>query len=459
MIILEVFQSGGLATAATAGSSGSKVGLKELVASEAAQPSVGEIAEDDPDTGGRSLNDSMAEKAIPPIDTKNVFGKTALQWAIQHNDEPRVKALKEAGASLEIEDDQGDTALFYAVEFRRPRSIEFLLAVGANIAHLNHAGDNIILHAARFGYSEILLFLVSRTANLSHINKKQDTVLIVAAKYDQVSVIEWLNFFLEEKFRTQLLEQKNYHGNTALVEAGRYARNSAFKKLIQYNANMAELSAEKVLPKIIPWGSATEITNWFKIFANTSQSVMKKLLLSPSIRHPAKKLYQELARFAEKTLLHEALFLMGLSRQVLVFNKVALSGVRRLASGITATQLDNSLCEITGQENTPTRVQAGVLFNSRSQPQETIVHSRQPSLSKLIRVIKKLSQKKVSPITTDVVRQRLASKPTLLFSSSSGLPHSPLQAWQSVDGGVSTCLESGSQVSSRLNLTDYKGCF
>lgn len=61
-----------------------------------------------------------------------VLGSSPLHLAAQHEDPTCLVAIAEAGANVDVQDDQGRTAYFYAIDFGSEAAVETLSSLGAD---------------------------------------------------------------------------------------------------------------------------------------------------------------------------------------------------------------------------------------------------------------------------------------------------------------------------------------
>lgn len=114
-------------------------------------------------------------------------GMTPLMHAAGHLDSLRpyaedanlsiIHMLVDAGAKLNVQDDQGRTALFIAAENKRPAVIKLLKSMGADVDISDYAGNTPLMVAQ---YENVINYLIAAEAKINLQNKVGETALMRA---------------------------------------------------------------------------------------------------------------------------------------------------------------------------------------------------------------------------------------------------------------------------------------
>ena len=91
-------------------------------------------------------------------------GGIPLHYAVQYGTPRNVKALLEAGASVNRENFQGDTALFMAAWGDTPTNLNLLIAAGSDVNHRNNENWTPLHYAARVGHPSVVKALLNAGA-------------------------------------------------------------------------------------------------------------------------------------------------------------------------------------------------------------------------------------------------------------------------------------------------------
>ena len=89
------------------------------------------------------LVNEQAELKIK-VNEQDVYGKTALMYAIENNNKTATNFLLKSGADVNKQDKEGKTALMYAVEKKNPSLVKILLNNNANIDIRDKEGNTAV---------------------------------------------------------------------------------------------------------------------------------------------------------------------------------------------------------------------------------------------------------------------------------------------------------------------------
>ena len=169
---------------------------------------------------GRRENDtdvlSMLIEAGADVNAAAHFGRTALHYSAEYNENPEVsKFLLENGAVLERKDDGGTTPLMTAAHYNEIPVISLLLEAGASITEKNEDGRSPLMLAATINQSlEVFSFLLENGADVSARDSEGKTALFYAVIFTHnPTVVELL---LEHGAK---IDEQDEEGKTALIWA------------------------------------------------------------------------------------------------------------------------------------------------------------------------------------------------------------------------------------------------
>ncbi len=120
------------------------------------------------------VNELLAVPGIE-IDAKNELGLSALMMR-RTSIEIR-KRLIEAGANINLQDNNGNTLLITASEKNQPKIVELLVNASANLNIQNHSGQTALMHACRAGNREIVSALIHAGADVNIKTNNGQTAL------------------------------------------------------------------------------------------------------------------------------------------------------------------------------------------------------------------------------------------------------------------------------------------
>ena len=101
------------------------------------------------------------------INTPQIDGTTALNWAVRNNDLATADALIKAGADVKAANRYGVTALSLAATNGNATMIAKLLDAGADANAVNQGGETVLMTASRTGNVEAVKLLLGRGADVN----------------------------------------------------------------------------------------------------------------------------------------------------------------------------------------------------------------------------------------------------------------------------------------------------
>ena len=111
------------------------------------------IGANDENTDGKDTNDYTSNNK----DVKNNKENLLLWKAINENSSyDTIKALIDAGADVNVKDNNGTTALMYAVYYGNTEIVKTLIAAGADVNAKDNNGFTTLISAANEGNTEIV---------------------------------------------------------------------------------------------------------------------------------------------------------------------------------------------------------------------------------------------------------------------------------------------------------------
>ncbi|KAH8732097.1 ankyrin repeat-containing domain protein, partial [Phaeosphaeriaceae sp. PMI808] len=129
----------------------------------------------------------------PGINAKDIFGRTALIYAVWDGNLAIVNRLIKAGARIDAKDQIEGTALSYAVCHAHEKIVEILLEKGTSNLSRDEMMNRLLWSAAEKGHKDVISSLLNTgQVNLNARNQSGDTALLIAAKYGHSAVIRLL---------------------------------------------------------------------------------------------------------------------------------------------------------------------------------------------------------------------------------------------------------------------------
>jgi ankyrin repeat protein len=137
---------------------------------------------------------TLLEKADHTI--TDVFDKTALEHAIEVDNQEIVTALLEKGASLEDADMYEQTPLIYTIKNGSVKMMEFLIEKGVNINQSDASGNPPLIHAIRSNKPEMLEALLKKGADVNKPGQYGKTPLQYAKEENNPEIMAALQKWL-----------------------------------------------------------------------------------------------------------------------------------------------------------------------------------------------------------------------------------------------------------------------
>ena len=201
--------------------------------------------------------DAAAVKALlkqrADVNTADVDGTTALQWAAHWNDLESVNALIAAGAKANVASRYGVTPLHEAASIGSAPVVNALLRAGASASATYGEGETPLIMAARAGNLESVKLLIEAGANVNDAERfRGETALMLAAVENHAPVVQALVDAgaqvnvrtVEYSFQTLtggaggIIHDRPQGGITALILAARQGSIEASERLIAAGADL-----------------------------------------------------------------------------------------------------------------------------------------------------------------------------------------------------------------------------
>ncbi len=175
------------------------------------------------------------------LDAAESDGWTALHHAINEGNLEIVKILVNAGAKINIPDNEGNTPLHLAAFNNRIEIIEFLIAaqLQVNPESLNGKKENgwtPLHYASHMGNLEIVKMLVEAGASSDVPDNDGNTPLHVAAYYNRIEIVEFI-IAAQLQVNPESLNAKGEEGCTPLHFASEQGNLAIVKMLVEAGAS------------------------------------------------------------------------------------------------------------------------------------------------------------------------------------------------------------------------------
>uniref|UniRef100_A0A0N5A9Z5 Delta-like protein n=1 Tax=Syphacia muris TaxID=451379 RepID=A0A0N5A9Z5_9BILA len=195
--------------------------------------------------------EAMLETAIAlPIEptivnAKGKWGQTPLMLVIlnkskaNHVAETDIRSLLEAGADINLCDDDGTTPLMLAIKTAKFHIVDLLLANGANSGLADNCGRTALHHAVALEMPEIVEALLKTAVDINAADCNNQTALIYSARFAFNSVIA--KALLKAEADPTCVGNKlspKYNGRTALHYAAQYNNLDVIKTLVENGADI-----------------------------------------------------------------------------------------------------------------------------------------------------------------------------------------------------------------------------
>ena len=166
------------------------------------------------------------------MELANGASETPLMIAARAGRAEAIDALHECGANLERTDVSGWNALLVAAAFDKPEAVTALLDRGADPAHRDVYGWNVLLVAAANGATKVCAALMARGMDPEEATAAGMTALMLAATYGRVEMIEAL------ADAEVYIDRRNGAGSTAVIFAAQAGQAAAIEALAGRSANL-----------------------------------------------------------------------------------------------------------------------------------------------------------------------------------------------------------------------------
>ena len=186
------------------------------------------------------------------IDKGDIYGATALCWAVKMNNLEATQALLKAGANPNILTIQGQCCLFEAAKGQNLAMLKTVLAAGALISARSNMGRNALHYVAEHsGDSEMIDTLVAAGIDINQQDTHGGTPLQSGTSRNNSCVMKAL---LRHHPK---IDVPDNDGDTALLDACFKGCDEAIKILLHYGANytLIDYSNNTILHKVARTGS------------------------------------------------------------------------------------------------------------------------------------------------------------------------------------------------------------
>ncbi|KAK3747914.1 hypothetical protein QZH41_000188 [Actinostola sp. cb2023] len=175
----------------------------------------------------RQLIDAGAD-----INVTNNDGYTALMLAAENGKDEVVRTLIDAGADVNVTNKYGNTALVLAAINGKEEVARVLIVAGADVNVTDNDGDTALVLAAINGKEEVARVLIVAGADVNVTNNYGDTALMLAAMNGKDEVVRAL---IDGVADVNVTDNDGY---TALMAAARYRKDEVPRALIDAGADV-----------------------------------------------------------------------------------------------------------------------------------------------------------------------------------------------------------------------------
>lgn len=182
-------------------------------------------------------------EVIKNPDEADLFGRTQLMKAAKSGNEWQIKRLLEAGAAVNLTDNDGWSALMYAVRYNEGlECVELLLNAGADVRITNKYGLTALALAANYNNNPKILTRLLNIYSPSDKEVLRALILLLSEQnMSEDSLLSKLDILLETALPINIL----YEGKTPLMYAAAYGNSTkVIKKLLEYDASVTIRSSE-----------------------------------------------------------------------------------------------------------------------------------------------------------------------------------------------------------------------
>ena len=193
-----------------------------------------------------------------------ISGKTPLYAAAFGGHVESAKLLIEAGANLEIADENGCTPLYVAVEEGHTAVVELLINAGANIEAANTYGNMPLHEAVWEEQTTVIEILLQAGANINTCDAFGKTPLCLAAALNRPKAAKML---IEARANLEIADENGY---TPLTRAVKYGQMAVLELLINAGANLeaADIDGSTPLHEAVLGEHTTAIERLLQAGAN-----------------------------------------------------------------------------------------------------------------------------------------------------------------------------------------------
>ncbi|MDX1562748.1 MAG: ankyrin repeat domain-containing protein, partial [Gammaproteobacteria bacterium] len=168
---------------------GLALGAMSLPGIAMAQQSLAEYARD----GQREIVLTAITSPDVDVDERAPDGSTALLWATYAVDRELVRALLDAGATVNVTNEYGTSPLIEAVKLGDVALVDMLLAAGADADSPNHDNQTALMLAAAIGSREIAERLIEHGADVTAVESfRGQNALMWAAGEGHPEIVDLL---------------------------------------------------------------------------------------------------------------------------------------------------------------------------------------------------------------------------------------------------------------------------
>jgi len=190
------------------------------------------------------LAEQIETNTLPEDHEPHIDGVTALHVAAQGGYLDCVNILIEAGAKVEVKDDEDRTALILAVKGNFGEVASALVKAGAdpNTPYVDDEGDahNLLMDAIIVENEEFASLLIRNGADLTHEDDHKVTTLLQASHRGMENIVE----LLLERFPKENIDKASDEGITPLIAAASEGHINIVKLLIEKVGEHLDVNAK-----------------------------------------------------------------------------------------------------------------------------------------------------------------------------------------------------------------------